>query len=78
VKIYRLVEYIPAKGEIVDLQKKVYFTAKTAKGVRSRIIGDRMNELRSTDKAERSFYYQRLMENIFIQEAEVDWSRLGA
>ena len=75
MKIYRLVEYVPTRGEIVDLQKRVYFSAKTAKGVRSRIIGDRMNSSRHLDKQDRLNYEARLKENIFIQEADVQWAR---
>ena len=76
MKIYRLVEYIPARGEIVDLQKRVYFSAKTAKGVRSRIIGDRLNGMaRVYDKAQMAELRTRLFENIFIQETDVDWAR---
>lgn len=75
MKIYRLVEYIPARGEIVDLQKRVYFSAKTAKGVRTRIIGDRINGSRHLDKQDRLNYEARLKENIFIQETDVQWAR---
>lgn len=76
MKIYRLVEYIPARGEIVDLQKKVYFSAKTAKGVRSRIIGDRINNVRFSNKDDIPIYRKHLQDNIFIQEADVNWARL--
>lgn len=76
MKIYRLVEYIPTRGEIVDLQNRVYFAAKTAKGVRSRIIGDRLQGMaRVYDKTQMAELRTRLYENIFIQEADVNWVR---
>lgn len=75
MKIYRLVEYIPAKGEIVDLQKRVYFAAKTAKGVRSRIIGDRLNAIKFPNKDDAKLYRSVLMDNIFIQETDANWVR---